>query len=107
MCERNYCEGGIQVIFQGSHHLVSELHGHYEIQPIYVNNRPYFKMKKQGIWWSSGFWFIGPHKAKGQTKGYAYHVTEDYCPHQLKNKNWTVSTNQGLIYEQKLSITCK
>ena len=101
-CETNYCEDGINVNYPGS-----KLHGNYEIQPIYVNNRPYFKKSTYGIWWSNGFWFIGHNSYKGQTRGSAYYLADDYCPHQLNEKFWVVSSNTGWIAEPKLSIACK
>ena len=102
MCETIYCQDGIHVNYHGSN-----LHGHYEIQPIYVNDRPYFKMKTKGIWWSNGFWFIGSDSKKGQTIGQAYYTADDYCPHQLKEKIWGIWTSQGWQEEQKLFLTCK
>ena len=93
MCETNYCKDGINV--HGS-----KFHGNYEIQPIYVNNKPYFKMASLGIWWSIGFWFIG------NDKDYAYYIADDYCPHQINDENWAIWTNLGWT-TSNLYITCK
>ena len=101
LCETNYCQDGIYVNFPDN-----KLHGHYEIQTIYVNNKPYFKMETQGIWWSNGFWLIGKDSNKGQTKSSAYYKADDYCPHQLKKPIWTVLTDQWIL-EQYFYITCK
>ena len=51
------------------------------------------------IWWSNGYWFIGPHSYIGQTIGYARYKTEDYCPNLFNGKHWAL--------EETLSITCK
>ena len=51
------------------------------------------------IWWSNGYWFIGPHSSIGQTIGYARYKTEDYCPNLFNGKHWAL--------EETLSITCK
>ena len=99
LCETNYCEDGINV--HGS-----KFHGNYEIQPIYVNNKPYFKMATLGIWWSNGVWWIGYDTSKGQPEGQAFYIADDYCPHQINDENWAIWTNLGWT-TSNLYITCK
>ena len=64
-------------------------------------------MATLGIWWSNGFWFIGPDSSKGQTVGDAYYIADDYCPHQLNKKHWAFWTGQGWIEDFSLHLTCK
>ena len=108
LCKLNYCQDGITI-----RHIKSEnrifLTGHYEIHPIEVNGRPYFINygSNYGIWWSNGYWLIGPVRNKGQTKGYVRYKTDDYCPHQLiQHDSWNEWTTQGWITTQ-LVLHCK
>ena len=111
LCKLNYCQDGIII-----RHFESEMKifvtGHYEIHPIEVNGRPYFIRYRQygsnyGIWWSNGYWFIGPVRNKGQSKGYVRYKTDDYCPHQLiQHDSWNEWTTQGWITTQ-LVLHCK
>ena len=103
LCEMNYCPDGIKVDFDGESYS-----GHYDIQPIYVNDRPYFKMGAYGLWWSNGFWWIGGDSYKGENGGEAYYEADDYCPHQLKEKkNWFQMMPQGWIGLGTNNIVCK
>ena len=64
-----YCQDGI-LVYSETPEYHYNIYGHYEIQPIDVNDRPYFKMGAYvGIWWSNGYWFIGPNDFIGQTVG--------------------------------------
>ena len=42
LCENVYCDGGIRVNYPHE----TKFSGHYDIQPIYVNDHPHFKMRK-------------------------------------------------------------
>ena len=104
-CAMKYCQDGIRVEFE-------RLKGHYEIQPILVNDKPYFKMGTIGIWWASGSWYFGIDIVKGQSSGYGAYNTEttsdDNCPHKLsKAKPWHILNEAFLWIESHQSITCK
>ena len=67
------------------------MYGHYELQPYYVNDRPYFRKGDWGLWWD-GFskWWIGYHTDRGQPLGYAYVQKDVFCPYQLSELAWWV-----------------
>ena len=65
------------------------IYGHYELQPDYVNGRPYFKMGSRGLWWDGiDEWVIGRDSRKGQPSGFAFYANDVFCPHQLNEWNW-------------------
>ena len=88
----NYCLDGIHV-----HNSAHFLQGHYEIQQIDVNDRPYFKMEMGAlaIWWSNGYWFISTVSYKGQAMGFAFYKTDEYCPNQLTETYWIITSHYG------------
>ena len=115
----NYCQDGLQVYYAkeilefaglaGNY----DLAGHYDLQPKYVNGRPYFQMrssyhKSYGIWWN-GFnaWWIGDVRDEGQSIGAANYDTDVFCPHQLTELNWALLNGDNAYRGYYLSITCK
>ena len=109
----NYCQDGLRVYyaketleFAGP----ASIYGHYDLQPKYVNGRPYFQMRSSyhGIWWN-GFnsWWIGDVRDEGQSIGEANYDTDVFCPHQLTELNWALFNGVSWYGGNHLSITCK
>ena len=67
-------------------------------------------MAQFGIWWDKlGTWWIGHHNLKGQPSGYAYYISDVFCPHMLNEWKWKVR-GQGSNWEDagiRLGVTCK
>ena len=107
-CQMNYCQDGVMVYGDW---LVKV---HFVMQPIKVNDRSYLVgysyhyTAELGIWWSEGFWFIGPVSIKGQPNGYMRYKTDEYCPHQLtQHGKWNEKSEQGWISTNDVVISCK
>ena len=87
----NYCQDGFDVYFatETQQYTYVNLFGHYELQPIVVNDRPYFKFGSKGIWWD-GFaqWWVGFDDEKGGAYGYGFYDDDIFCPHQISGDKW-------------------
>ena len=93
-CAMNYCQDGVQFYNAEEERLF--INGHYELQPNYVNGRPYFKMGDYGLWWDgSGWWWFGINEDKGQSYGFAFYDKDVFCPHQFGN--WKYAENELVI----------
>ena len=107
----NYCQDGLQVYFATETQLYTykPIYGHYELQPNYVNGRPYFKMGSYGFWYDGlGEWWICDDIAVGQAVGYANNGKDVFCPHQLSELNWSLWDGiDWYTTEDDLVITCK
>ena len=111
----NYCQDGLQVFFatETQQYIYQPIYGHYELQKIDVNGRPYFKSSKYiGIWWDGdGSWYIGEDtddNDAGQSFGYGYYrYTDAFCPHQFSEGNWWL-WNGNVFYQagNDLGINC-
>ena len=106
-----YCQDGLQVYFatETQEYTNAQIYGHYELQPNYVNDRPYFKKDSFGLWWDGmSQWWIGEDIEKGQAIGYATVEKDVFCPQELSEFNWRI--NDGISWWQAyymLGITCK
>ena len=93
-CVKNYCQDGLQVYFstETQNVLIAQIYGYYELQPIEINGRPYFKMGPFGFWWDGvSRWWIGydpDNIMLGQSFGVAYYEKDVFCPHQLLEWEW-------------------
>ena len=105
----NYCQDGIQIYFATeTQQFQYDVYGHYELQPNYINDKPYFKMGFYGLWWGIDEWWIGDDYNKGQAWGKAYYDKDVFCPHQflgsyfqlMGNNDWYTAGND-------LGINCK
>ena len=110
----NFCQDGLQVYFatETQQYTFQPIYGHYELQPNYVNGRPYFKMGDYGLWYDGlGYWWISTNDGVGQSFGFAYYEKDVFCPHQLSELNWILWDGGavGTWYdaENDLGITCK
>ena len=110
-CTLNYCQDGIIVYYgtETQQYTFAPLYGRYELQPGYVNGRPYFKMGVMYIWWDGvELWCIGYDSYVGQSLGHALYLKDAFCPHQLSELNWYLfdghTVNPAGNY---LGITCK
>ena len=121
-CTMNYCQDGIWVYFPTEVQWYNEeanngnnIYGYYELQPNYVNDRPYFKMGVFGLWWNGFYqWWIGRDIDKGKSLGWAYVNKDVFCPHQLSDLEWRLynsKKNEWYTYNgfgfRDLFITCK
>ena len=84
-----------------------DCYGHYELQPNYVNGRPYFVMGSFGLWWDGiKYWWMGTYI--GQSFGFAWYDKDVFCPHQLSEWDWLLFDNTNWYKaENNLGITCK
>ena len=112
-CAMNYCQDGLQVYYATEtleYADLTSIYGHYDLQPKYVNGKPYFQMMSSyGIWWN-GFnqWWIGDVRDEGQSIGIANYDTDVFCPHQLTELNWGLFDGVNwIIGNNRISITCK
>ena len=108
----NYCQDGIEVYYgtETQPYPYTPIYGHYELQPFDVNERPYFKKGRHGLWWDGvGNWVIGTDSSKGQSIGYAFYAKDVFCPHQLESEwNWILFDGNNLINAgEDLGINCK
>ena len=110
----NYCQDGLEVYFEkGTQpYTAVQLYGYYELQPNFVNGRPYYKMGWLGLWWDGiGHWYISDNDLVGQSAGFATTDTDVFCPHQLHGSDWLVYDGSDWVYalyiEGRLRITCK
>ena len=112
-CKVKYCQDGIQVYYKSEtkEYTYKHIYGHYKIDSD-VNGRQYFynEVQDRGIWWSNGYWLIGNNVEKGQTKGFAYYVTDIFCPFHLTMipRSWMILGQQGWYKPHKmLHLNCK
>ena len=109
----NYCQDGLQVYFvtETQQYFDVKIYGHYDLQPNYVNGRPWFKKGGLGLWSDGKYWFIGSVSDIGQPFGTANNQKDVFCPHQLSELNWILwdGGTVGTWYdaENDLGITCK
>ena len=111
-CALNYCQDGIRVFFgtENKHYDYAPIYGHYELQTGDVNGRPYFKMGSLGFWWDGiNYWWIGLDSKKGLPSGYAYYITDAFCPHQLTEfGQWAIFDGfHWKVAFFNLGISCK
>ena len=120
-----YCPDGLQVYYatETQQYNYAQIYGHYELQPIDVNGRPYFKkasyfeliennveiIESYGFWYDGlGYWWIGFDSEKGQSIGAASYVKDVFCPHQLSDFNWLLlDGNDWYTAGDGLGIKCK
>ena len=134
LCAMKFCQDGIQVYFPTelpSHNdehsgtmpgssKVIYFYGKYELQPNYVNDRPYFRKGtsnaydiQYGLWWDGQYgWWIGLDKWKGQPIGWAYVYKDVFCPSELAELGWNIWSEKiqewlSGEYYLRLFITCK
>ena len=105
-----YCQDGIQVYWGTETPQIQEYFGRYALESYPVNDRSYFRMAHFGIWWDKlGTWWIGHHNLKGEPSGYAYYISDVFCPHMLNEWKWKVIgpgenwIDAGIL----LGVTCK
>ena len=108
----SYCQDGIHVKFTAEtlqNTYFSSMYGYYELDPIEVNGRPYFKNGAYGIWWNGiDYWCIGQDSMKGQTLGFAFYEKDVFCPHQLAESEWWLFDGTDWYPANgDLVITCK
>ena len=91
----NYCQDGLQVYFatETQKYTYANIYGHYELQPNFVNGRPYFEKGKHGLWFGIDQWWFGHNEDKGESKGFAVYYEDVFCPHQLSGPNWWLYKN--------------
>ena len=117
-CRKDYCQDGLRVFFatETKEYTAFPIYGHYELEPNYVKERPYFKQSSpgvHGIWWDGkNKWFIGPQWGKGRSLGAAYYDKDVFCGHQLSPQVsegvWRILDENGWrTAENDLVITCK
>ena len=112
-CKVKYCQDGIQVYYKSEtmEYTYARIYGHYKIDSD-VNGRQYFnnEVEDYGIWWSNGYWLIGPNDLKGMTAGKAYYATKIFCPNALimKPRSWWMLHSQGWSKANKnIHLKCK
>ena len=91
----NYCQDGVQFYNAEEERLF--INGHYELQPNYVNGRPYFKMDVFGLWWDGiDRWWIGVNRqGVGQQVGHTNFFEDVFCPHQLPGMKCSCIFNEN------------
>ena len=117
-----YCQDGLQIYFateiqqlqQYASQFLSFYYGNYELQPNYVNGRPYFKMMEGenggwGIWWDGiNYWVISNNDYVGQTLGYAFLVKDIFCPNQMSEEVWMIWSGTSWYWSgNDIVITCE
>ena len=108
----NYCQDGVHLYFTTeTQQFTYNIYGYYELQPDYVNEKPYFQYGDYyGLWWGIDEWWIGQTGNKGQTFGMAYFGKDVFCPHMFSGPNFMLLGDGDTVWYtagNDLHINCK
>ena len=86
------CKKGIEVFYatpNQEYWFEPGIYGYYDLQPLFINDRAYFRKGNYGIWWDGeGKWTIGFNTNKGSNIGCACIERDAFCLHSIKDMEW-------------------